>query len=500
MTFSFSDIRNTIKRYILRYQLNRIYKNKERYSNDDKDVLLVYRNNKQNVFKTGELYSELYDFSRLLVDAVEFEKDKNIYNKLKFVRDEYMTMLKLGGYNNLNSNNLYKYYPIQASKNMNLLAEYVSNTIYCQCLEEGEDEFKNNLVIKLNSKSSNSDINILRNFMKKENGYKNLILIFDYDKTKRINFLSLKGIQYENTGKIITATDDEWLSIIQNAYTQLFIIHTQFHALWHFITAYIVNMAKHCLTNKDNELLKIFEISDEESTSDNIFLKALEAKELFLKTSALFGVALYNNPKYIRFVNNWINNFIKDFDIDTYYKKNITRNLDTDNHTWILGFEENVYEIKNYTHAIMNKTNTKNMCINKYNIVSNNYNKNDVMNYSTEKLLQILLFVGGLLHSQTFVYQKTAFTDVVNFDSQFIYLINSFTISYSPDYYVYGDLKLYTGNKYKKEYKNFNGRVTLLKQKIEKEEQENKIFRSFVYCPKDVNEKHMAIFTPQTIV
>jgi hypothetical protein len=38
---------------------------------------------------------------------------------------------------------------------------------------------------------------------------------------------------------------------------------------------------------------------------------------------------------------------------------------------------------------IMNKTNTKNMGINKYNIVSNEYNKNDVMNYSTEKLLQI---------------------------------------------------------------------------------------------------------------
>ena len=142
-------------------------------SNDDKDVLLVYRNNKQNVFETGELYSELHDFSRLSVDAVEFEKDKNIYNKLKFVRDEYMTMLKLGGYNNLNSNNVYNYYPIKASKNMNLLAEYVSNTIYCQCLEEGEDDFKDNLIIKLNSKSSNSDINILRDFIKKENGFKN---------------------------------------------------------------------------------------------------------------------------------------------------------------------------------------------------------------------------------------------------------------------------------------------------------------------------------------
>ena len=500
MTFSFSDIRNTIKRYILRYQLNRIYKNKKRYSNDDKDVLLVYRNNKTNVFKTGELYSELHDFSRLLVDAVEFEKTKNIYNKLKFVRDEYMTILNLSGYTDLNSNNIFKYYPIKASKNMDLLAEYVSNTIYCQCLEEGEDDFKDNLIIKLNSKSSNNDINILRDFMKKENGYKNLILIFDYDKTKRINFLSLKGILYENTGNIITATDDEWLSIVQNAYMQLGIIHTQFHALWHLTTAYIVNMAKHCLTNKDNELLKLFEISDEESTSDNIFLVALEVKELLLKTSLLFNVALYNNPKYIRFLNNWINNFIKDFDIDTYYKKNITRNLDTDNHKWIPGFEENVSEIKEYTHAIMNKTNTKNMCINKYNILSNKYNKNDVMKYSTEKLLQILLLVGGLLHSQTFVYQKTAFTDIINFDSQIKYLFNAYTMRYSPDFYVYGELNLYTGSKYKKEYANFNERVTLLKQKIEKEEQENKIFRSFVYCPKDVNEKHMAIFTSQTIV
>lgn len=500
MALSVSDIRNTIKRYILRYQLNRIYKNKERYSNDNKDVLSVYRNNKTNVFKTGELYSELYDFSRLLVDAVEFEKDKNIYNKLKFVRDEYMTILNLSGYTDLNSNNIFNYYPIKASKNMDLLAEYVSNTIYCQCLEEGEDDFKDNLIIKLNSKSSNNDINILRDFLKKENGYKNLILIFDYDKTKRINFLSLKGILYENTGNIITATDDEWLSIVQNAYMQLGIIHTQFHALWHLTTAYIVNMAKHCLTNKDNELLKLFEISDQESTSDNIFVVALEVKELLLKTSLLFNVALYNNPKYIRFLNNWINNFIKDFDIDTYYKKNITRNLDTDNHKWILGFQENVSEIKEYTHAIMNKTNTKNMCINKYNILSNKYNKNDVMKYSTEKLLQILLLVGGILHSQTFVYQKTAFTDIINFDSQIKYLFNAYTMRYSPDFYVYGELNLYTGSKYKKEYTNFNGRVTLLKQKIEKEEQENKIFRSLIYCPKDVNEKYMTVFTPQSVV
>ena len=165
-----------------------------------------------------------------------------------------------------------------------------------------------------------------------------------------------------------------------------------------------------------------------------------------------------------------------------------------------MGFEENVHEIKQYTNAIMNKTNTKNMDISKYNILSNEYNKNDVINYSTEKLLQILLFVGGLLHSQTFVYQKTVLTDIINFDSQITYLIFLFTIRYSPNFNVYGDLKLYTGNKYKKEYANFNKRVFLLKQKIEKEEQENKIFRSFVYCPKDVNEKHMAIFTPQTVV
>lgn len=499
MAFSVSDIRNIIKRYILRYQLNRIYKNKEKYSNDDKNVLLAYQNNKKDVFKTGELYSEIYDFSRLLVDADVYEKEKNIYNKCKLVRDEYMLILKINR-NNVSSNNIFKYYPINVSKNMNLLAEYVSNTIYCQCLEEGEDDFKDNLIIKLDSKSSNNDINILRNFIKKENGFKNLILIFDYDKTKRINFLSLKGIQYENTGKIINATHDEWLNIVQNAYMQLLLIHTQFHALWHLFTAYIVNMAKCRLTNKDNELLKIFEISDEESTSDNIFLKALEAKELLLKTSLLFNVVLYNNPKYIQFVNNWINNFIKDFDIDTYYKKYITRNLDTDNHTWIMGFEENLHEIKQYTNAIMNKTNTKNMDISKYNILSNEYNKNDVINYSTEKLLQILLLVGGLLHSQTFVYQKTVFTDIINFDSQIKYLIYIFTITYSPNFNVYGDLKLYTGNKYKKEYKNFNEKVVLLKQKIVKEEQENKIFRSFVYASKDVNEKYMTIFTQQTVV
>lgn len=492
------NIINIIKKIILRYKLNRIYKNEEKYSNDEKKVLLAYQTNKQDVFITGELKSELYDYTTLPVDTDAYEKEQNIYKKLKTVRDEHMRMLKLRG-NNVNSNDVYKYYPINASKNMNLLAEYICNTIYCQCLEEGEDDFKDNLVIKLNSKSSNNDVNTLRDFGKKELGFKNLILIFDYDKTKRINFLSLKGIQYENIGKIITATHDEWLNIVQNAYIQLISIHTHFHMFWHLCTPYIVNMAKRYLINKDNELLKLFEISNIETFNDNIFIRELEVKEILLKTKLIFNVALYNNPKYIQFVNNWINNFIKDFDIDSFYKKNITRNLDTDNHTWILGFEENLHEIKEYTNAIMNKTNTKNMDINKYNI-KNRYNKNDVINYSTEKLLQILMVVGGLLHSQTFVYQKTFFTDIINFDSQIKYLFIMATTSYSPNFNVYGDLKLYTGNKYKKEYTNFNEKVILLKQKIEKDEQENKIFRSFVYCSKDVNQKYMTIFTQQTIV
>jgi hypothetical protein len=381
---------------------------------------------------------------------------------------------------------------------MNLLAEYVSNTIYCQFLECGKDKFKNNLVIKLNSKSSNKSINTLRNFIKKENNLKNIVMIFDYDKTKRINFLSLKGIYYENTGKIITTTHDEWLNIVQNAYLQLLLITTHFHTFWHLLTAHIVNMAKRCLINKDNELLKLFEISNNESSQNDIFIKALEVKELLYKTPAIFNVALYNNPKYIQFVNNWINNFIKDFDIDTFYKKNITRNLNT-KHTWILGFEKNLCEIKQYTKNIMKKTKTTKMVINKYDILSNEY-KSDAINYSTEKLLQILMVVGGLLHSQTFVYQKICFTNVINLDTQTQYSIIMITTSYSPEYNVYGDLKLYTHNKYKKEFIRFNKKNILLKQKIEKDEKKNKIFRSSVYCSKSVNQKYMTIFTPQTVV
>ena len=487
---------NIITRFISRNKVNGIYK--KNYSNDNEKVLSVYQNDEEDVFKSNVLKSPLHDVSKLLFNI--FKEEENIYKKCKFVRDEYMLMLELNGNTNVTSNDVFKYYPINVSKKMNLLAEYICNTIYCQCLESGEDEFKNNLVIKLNSKSSNKDINILRNFMKKENCFKNLVLIFDYDTTKRINFLSLKGIQSENTGKIITVEDDEWLNIVQNAYMQLLLIHTNFHIYWHFLTAYIVNMAKHRLTNKDNNLLKLFEIDNNESEFDDIFIKALEAKEILLKIPIAFNTTLYNNKKYIKFMNNWINNFIKDFDIDTFYKKNITRKLNTDNHTWIVGFEENLYEIKQYTNAIMNKTKTKNMDINKYNVLSNECNNNAVINYSTEKLLQILMVVGGLLHSQTFVYQKTVFTDIINFDSQIKYLINIITVSYSPNFNVYGDLELYTDKKYKKEYIKFNERVLLLKQKIEKDEKKNTIFRSFVYCSKNINEKYMTIFTQQTVV
>jgi hypothetical protein len=488
--------KNIITRFISRNRVNGIYK--ANYGNDNDTVLDLYQNDEEDVFKTNVLKSQLYDFSKLLFNI--FKDEENIYKKCKLVRDEYMLMLKLNGNTNVNSDDIFKYYPINVSKKMNLLAEYICNTIYCQCLESGEDEFKNNLVIKLNSKSSNKDINILRNFMKKENCFKNLVLIFDYDTTKRINFLSLKGIQYENTEKIITVEDDEWLNIVQNAYMQLFLIHTHFHTYWHLLTAYIVNMAKYRLTNKDNNLLKLFEIANNESEFDDIFIKALEVKEILFKTPIVFNTTLYNNKKYIEFTNNWINNFIKDFDIDTFYKKNITRKLNTDNHRWIVGFKENLYEIKQYTNAIMNKTKTKNMDINKYNILSNEYNNNAVINYSTEKLLQILMVVGGLLHSQTYVYQKTVFTDIIRLDSEIKYLVLMNTICYSPNFNVYGDLELYTHNKYKKEYIKFNERVLLLKQKTEKDEKKNTIFRSFVYCSKNINEKYMAIFTQQTVI
>lgn len=495
-----SSIRNITKKCTLRYKLNSIYKNKEKYSNDDEAVLSAYQNNEADVFSTKQLNSEMYDMVQLTDQLKDVYTEKENNKKFKMLRDEYILML-IEKRNIVNPDDVFKYYPINVSKNMNLLAEYISNTIYCQFLEYGKNKFKNNLVIKLNSKSSDESINILRNFIKKEHNFKNLVMIFDYDKTKRINFLSLKGIYDENAGKIITTTHYEWLNVVQNAYNQLALITTHFHIYWHLLTAHIVNMAKSRLINKDNELLKLFEIANSESSQNDIFFKALEAKEILLKTPLLFNVVLYNNPKYIQFANNWINNFIKDFDIDTFYKKNITRELNT-KHIWIPGFEKNLYEIKQYTKNIMKKTKTKKMVINKYDVLSNEYKGSGAINYSTEKLLQILMVVGGLLHSQTFVYQKIFFTDAMNFfgPGLAIYLINMATITYSPEYNVYGDLKLYTNNKYKEEFKIFNKKITLLKQKIEKDEKKNKIFRSSVYCSKDVNQKYMTIFTPQTIV
>ena len=412
-----------------------------------------------------------------------------------------MLFLKFSGYCNVNSKDIFRYYPIHVSNKLDLLAEYISNTVYCQFLEAGENEFENKLVIKLNSVSSNKELNTIRNFIKKENKFKNITLVFDYDDNKKINFLVLACIVVEKSGKNITINvkHEEWLNVVQNAYLQLFLIHTVYHAWWHLLTAYIVNMAKQRLTDKNYELLQLFEVGDDQNLSLNIFIKSLEVKYIILKTSLIFNTPLYDNKNFIEFTNSWINNFIKKFDIDTFYKKNITKKLNT-NHTWIAGFEENLYEIKKYTNNIMKKTKTKYMNINKYNILSNEYKHDKLIKCSTEKLLQILMVVGGVLHSQTFEYQKLVFTDVIKSESQIFYLVIIATMDYSPTYSVFGDLPLYTGIKYKSEYKKFNKRVELLKKQTEKKIKKNKIFRPEIYCTKNTNEKSISIFTPNTIV
>lgn len=488
------NLLENFKDKVLRYELNRIYAKK--YINNYTDVLRAYQKDENDVFNNGKLQSKLRDISKL--NFHESNEEEDIYEKCKKYIDEFMLFLKFNGYSNLDSNDVFRYYPKNASTKMNLLAEYIYNTPFCQFLEAGENEFENKLIIKLNSTSSNKELNAIRNFIKKANQFKDLILVFNYDPNKKINFLSLKGIRYEKTGKFITVEDGEWLNVVQNAYLQLLLIETVYHAYWHLFTAYIVNMAKQCLTNKDDELLKLFEIGDHDQGS-NIFTKSLEVKFIIFKTPLFFNTPLYDNKNFIEFTNSWINNFIKNFDIDTFYKKNITKNLNT-NHAWISGFKENLYEIKKYTRNIMKKTKTKYMNINKYNILSNEYKHDKLIKCSTEKLLQILMVVGGLFHSQSFEYQKIAFTDIIKSSSQFKYLILINTMDYSPTYNVYGDLALYTGDKYKSAYEKFNKRVVSLKKKTEKNEKKNKIFRLFVYSSKNTNEKHLAMFTPNTFI
>jgi hypothetical protein len=362
----------------------------------------------------------------------------------------------------------------------------------CQFLEPGTNPYE--LVIRLDGKSSNPDANAFGSLLKEPYGFKNLYLIYDYKPDKQINFLSLKNIYDVENNKIIQPEDLEWKEYLSSGYFELSMIMTLQHGLWHLMSAYITCIAKENIIDK--ELVKVFTMCEQ-----NIFVKANEVKTFFLQSPMLFNTILYGNPAFMEYSSQWINGFVNNFSVDTYFETNILRGLNP-NQQWVPGFKENLILVKDFSKSIIANTDNKYHWTNiwSWNCYQN-INPID-RTIRVEQLIQINLTIGSILHSQTFEYQKLGFTELIYNDKipkSFFPLLLS-TLEWNIAYPIYGNYEYYVENKYQKNFEDFSKNIVEIRKIITKQIKDNKIFKSFTYTNVFDSIEHNCINTWNTRV
>ncbi len=365
---------------------------------------------------------------------------ESTYEKCISVRKAYLD--KVNKNNRVLEADLFENYPIDASNNKRLIGGYISNLPYCRFLEKINN---NNLCIKLDGKSSIQELNFLSNILRKNLSFEDLILVFEVEDHINNDFLKLSYIIYYDD--VVDIDDINWLECVQSAMTELTLILSIEHAIWHLIVAHVIYIVKRKLYF--TEILKVFEIA-----STNVFIKALEVKLLLFGTPLVFGQILNNNIEFKKYLNNKITTFINDFNIDTILEEYFNLNNINPNLNWCSGMKDNILIIKKFVNKIVSKKN-----INKEDKIINNYlrkkykNNKDLKNIPTiKKLLELLLVVGSTFHSTTFEFTKIIMTDLFYHSklNKLFYGISIQTIIADIDT-VFGDNELYKGKDYKDE-------------------------------------------------
>jgi hypothetical protein len=403
-------------------------------------------------------------------------------------------IIKSNGYSDDTINNVLEYFPIFASDKLDLLGEYITNTPFCMFLDKVESN-PYELVIKLDGTSTNQDLNVFGGLLKEPYGFKNLILVYDYNPYVQINFLKLKYIYDVSQNIFVYPNDVNWLEYVQLSLTELFMALTIYHALWHLMTAHITCVIKENVNNKD--IVELFTMNEQ-----NIFLKAIEVKTFFLESPLLFGTILYRNKFFMEYAANWVNNFIDTFDIETHYEKYILRNVLNPNQLWMVGFKENLNLVKNLSKTIINKTDQKNYnvrtwCWNGY----QNINMSDKL-IKLSTLIELNYVLGGVYHSYTFEYQKIGFTDILYCKKipQNFYTILLSTLDWDNDFPIYSDYHTKINNKYIPELEEFKNNIQKNRLDLYQIVKQNHIYRSYIYTPIEIFKKHYSINTPNTRV
>lgn len=451
----------------------------------DKVSYDFYVRDSHNYFEDNILPSAIYDIFKLTKENISPDTEQRCNENISKLEKN----MKKGGYT-IPVNEALEFYPIFVSDKLDLLGEYVSNSPFCQFLEPGSNP--NELVIRLDGNSSNQDLNTFGSILKQPYGFKNLLLIFDYDPVSKINFLKLKMIWDVNLDMSVYPTDTLWVEYLQSGYLEMFIVQTFQHALWHLMTAYITCVARE--TIRDRELVKVFE-----SNEQNIFNKANEVKAFFLQSPLLFNTIVYGNPVFMNYAADWINTFVNTFDIDTNFSTYLLRGLNPEQQ-WIPGFRENLQVIKKFASDIISNTKCGDF---ETDIWSWNCYKNvnpPDRKIRISKLIEILYTIGSVYHSNTFEYQKLGFTELIysNQIPKNFFLVLLSTLDWNVKFPVFGNYKYYSGYRYINCFKNLELDLEQTRRNISEQTKSNQIYRPFIYS--DQANEHYSINTWSTRV
>jgi len=417
----------------------------------------------------------------------------DIVEKCKALRKSYMGQLTGLGYKDLNESDVFTNFPIEASKDKALLGCYVSNMPFCKFLEKGSSPAE--LLLKMGQASANEEMRTLSAILREDLTLLDLTMVFKVDQSKTTDFLALDYIVYKT--EMIDVDHPMWLTLVQSAFTELILLVSIEHAVWHLMVAHMVYMANSqlCCT----EILKIFNMS-----SKNVFIKAAEVKFLLFGSPLIFNQTLSNNVRFQQYVDDKISNFVENFNIDTVFDTYFNTSASDSSLNWLPGMKSNIQIIKKFVRSIIKKQGSslsrENAALTLF--LNNQYATNPVITTvpSVKTVLEMLLVIGSAFHSTTFEFTKLLFCDVFNnpkMSSAGLSVAIATIVGEINT--VFGDPSLYNGTLYAVEVATLNKDLDENRVKMAKE-LKGSTFSNDVFSTRDMMLKRFATNTYTTYI
>jgi len=414
-------------------------------------------------------------------------------DKLEALRKSYIGQLTGLGYKGISESEVFTNFPIEASKNKQLLGCYVSNMPFCKFLEKGSTPAE--LLLKMGQASANEEMRTLSSILRENLQLLDLTMVFTVDRSKPNDFLALDYIVYK--GERVDVDHPMWLTLVQSAFTELILLVSIEHAVWHLMVAHMVYMTNSqlCCT----EILKIFNMS-----SNNVFIKAAEVKFLLFGSPLIFNQNLSNNEHFKQYVDEKISNFIENFNIDTVFDTYFNTAASDPTLNWLPGMKSNIQIIKKFVRSIVKKEgyplSNENAALTKF--LGTQYADNGFITTipSVKTVLEMLLVLGAAFHSTTFEFTKLLFCDVFsNPKMSSLGLSVAIATIVGEINTVFGDPSLYNGTLYAVEVATLNKDIDENRTKIAKS-LKGSVFSNDVYSTRDVMLTRFATNTYTTYI